>query len=183
LPIQQGRIFLDEQRIRILNPRALLQQGVAYVPQGNRVFTALTVQENLLVAGDMLGRSARKSGHMDRILSLFPSLRGLLQRRAGSLSGGERQILALASALILSPRVLLLDEPSLGLAPAAATLALRHIDLITREHGVASIIIEQRVRDVLRIAHRVYAMRQGYISYAGSSASLDNPEALRAVYL
>jgi branched-chain amino acid transport system ATP-binding protein len=116
-------------------------------------------------------------------LSLFPALRTKLKQRAGTLSGGEKQTLALSNALIVSPKVLLLDEPSLGLAPSLASEALGRIARISRESEITVLIVEQKVREVLKIAHRVVVLRTGRVSFEGPAAELKDDLKLREVYL
>ena len=182
LPVWRGRVLLDGREFELPTPRGLLLQGIAYVPQGNRVFTDLSVGENLEMGGITLPKKRSKEG-IERALSLFPTLKPRLHQRAGTLSGGEKQMLALANALILSPRVLLLDEPSLGLAPLRATEALRRIQAIAQENNTAILVVEQKVREVLRIANRVYVLRNGRVSYSGSVEALKDESKLRQVYL
>jgi branched-chain amino acid transport system ATP-binding protein len=184
LPLWQGHVILDSKILSSPAPRELLGLGVAYIPQGNRVFTDLTVHENLEMGGVTLPDKTRLNDGIARALTLFPALKPRLRQRAGSLSGGEKQMLALANALILSPRLLLLDEPSLGLAPPLVTEALRHIQEISRASSVTVLIVEQKVREVLEIAQRVYVLRNGLVSFSGPADSLlDDDGKLREVYL
>lgn len=136
LPLRHGHVIVDDMKLSSPKPRELIGMGLAYVPQGNRVFTELTVRENLEMGGFTLSESGRVKQGIDHVLALFPILKQRLHQRAGTLSGGEKQMLALANALILSPRLLLLDEPSLGLAPQPVTQAFRHIRGISRDFGV-----------------------------------------------
>jgi len=182
LPIWQGQVSLDGKALNAPNPREMLRAGVAYVPQGNRVFTDLTVRENLEVAGTALPNKASRNEGIERGLGLFPALRPRLRQRAGTLSGGEKQLLALANALVVAPRLLLMDEPSLGLAPQLVTEALRHVQEINRDSGVTVLIVEQKVREVLKISGRVYVLRTGSITFSGPAGTLDD-DALRRVYL
>ncbi len=183
LPLWEGKVRLDGEVLASPNPRDLLHRGVAYAPQGNRVFTDLTVRENLEMGGVTLRNQAQLKEGIERVLTLFPALKPRLRQRAGTLSGGEKQMLARANALIVSPRLLLLDEPSLGLAPPLVRAALGRIQQIAQDDGVACLIVEQKVREVLKIAHRVYVLRNGEVSFTGSSENLKDESKLREVYL
>jgi branched-chain amino acid transport system ATP-binding protein len=182
LSIWEGKVTLDGNALNSPNPRRLLRLGVSYIPQGNRVFTDLTVKENLEVAGITLRDKAQLKEGIERVLALFPALLHRLRQRAGTLSGGEKQMLALANGLVVSPRLLLADEPSLGLAPQLVSEALHHILDLNRNHKVTILIVEQKVREVLKIAHRVYVLRNGRISFDGPASALDDAK-LREVYL
>jgi len=183
LPIWKGQVILDGVALHSPNPRELLRSGVAYVPQGNRVFTDLTVRENLEMGGVTLSNGALLNEGIERVFTLFPSLKARLRQRAGTLSGGEKQMLALGNALVLSPRLLLLDEPSLGLAPPLVTEALGRIQQISRDSGVSVLMVEQKVREALKIAQRVYVLRNGLVSFSGPADSLSDDKKLREVYL
>jgi len=163
--------------------RRLLRSGVTYVPQGNRVFGDLSVREDLEMGGITLPNKKELNGRIERAFVLFPALKPRLRQRAGTLSGGEKQVLALANALILSPRLLLLDEPSLGLAPPLVSEALARIQQTSRDSQVAVLIVEQKVREVLKIARRVYVLRNGVVSFAGPADSLTDEAKLREAYL
>jgi branched-chain amino acid transport system ATP-binding protein len=182
IPLWKGKLCFDGKSMESTTPRELLRQGVAYVPQGNRVFTDMSVQENLEVAGITLLDKTDISEGIEKALDWFPVLRKLLKRRAGTLSGGEKQMLALANGLMTSPRLLLLDEPSLGLAPPLVAEALQRIRTISQDKGVTVLIVEQKVREVLKIAHRVYVLRNGSVSFRGRSADLQDDAKLREVY-
>lgn len=182
LPLWQGQICLDGKSINPLNPRSLLRAGVAYVPQGNRVFADFTVKENLEVAGITLSNKVVLKQHIERVLSLFPQLVPRLHQRACTLSGGEKQMLAMSNALVVGPRLLLADEPSLGLAPPLVSEALSEFQKLSRDFGMTVVIVEQKVREVLKIANRVYVLRNGQVTFEGSTATLDD-EKLRNLYL
>lgn len=183
IPVWQGQVLFDDKAVLSPKPREWLRMGVAYVPQGNRVFTDLTVQENLEMGGITLpAKQAVKDG-IERVFTLFPALKERLKQRAGTLSGGEKQMLALGNALILSPKLLLLDEPSLGLAPPLVSEALGRIQQISRDSGVTVLIVEQKVREVLKIANRVYVLRTGRVSFTGPAAELKDDAKLKEVYL
>ena len=183
LPIWEGRLRLDGELLSSPRPQELLRAGVSYVPQGNRVFTDLTVKENLELGGTALSSRAKLVDGVERVLTFFPILKERVRQLAGTLSGGEKQMLALANALLLSPRLLLLDEPSLGLAPPLVTRALTEISRINSELGVSVLIVEQKVREVLRIAMRVYVLRNGRVSFSGATDELNDHAKLREVYL
>ena len=182
IPIKEGQLYLDGALVTGPIPSQMLARGVVYVPQGNRVFPDLTVYENLMMAGfTMQSRHKRVEG-ADAVLGVFPELRQHLKQRAGSLSGGEKQMLALASSMMLSPRLLLLDEPSLGLAPPLVSEALQRIASMCIQNGVAILIVEQKVREVVNIANRVYVLRNGQVCFSGQAEELRDECRLREVY-
>lgn len=183
IPIWQGQVSFNGEGVPSPKPRELLRRGIAYVPQGNRVFTDLTVHENLEMGGITLASKQQLRDGMERVFTLFPALKPRLKQRAGTLSGGEKQMLALGNALILSPKLLLLDEPSLGLAPPLVSEALRRIQQISRDSGVTVLIVEQKVREVLKIARRVYVLRNGRVSFTGPAEALQDDAKLKEVYL
>lgn len=183
LPIWEGRVLLNGQPLDSPSPRELLRAGVAYVPQGNRVFADLTVRENLEVGGITLDGKPRVREGIERALTLFPALRSRLRQRASTLSGGEKQMVALANALIVMPRLLLLDEPSLGLAPPLVTGAFSRLRQLNRDFRISMLVVEQKVREVLKMADRVYVLRTGSVSYSGPTAPLMDQARLREVYL
>lgn len=165
-----GRILLDGVDLLALPPHEVPKQGIGYVPQGRRLFSELTVEENLQV-----GLLTRKRGADTRahVLELFPILRERLDQRAGTLSGGEQQMLATARALCLEPKVLLLDEPTEGLMP---TMIAKILEIVAklREMGVATILVEQRVESALHVADRIAFIENG------RSAEVVSPDRLRA---
>lgn len=183
LPIWGGRICLNGQPVRDSSPRSLHAAGAAYVPQGNRVFGNLSVKENLEIGGIALASGSARRRAIKAAVELFPVLAGRLHQRARTLSGGEQQMLALASALVLSPRLLLLDEPSLGLSPQMVSEALNRIRMISHGSGTAILIVEQKVHEVLRIAQRVYVLRNGRVVFSGPARELKDKDKLRDVYL
>jgi branched-chain amino acid transport system ATP-binding protein len=181
LPLESGSIRVDGQSLPPGNPQARLELGVGYVPQGGRVFGALTVGENLLIGGGRLPK-AQRNREIERVLAWFPMLRERLYLRAGKLSGGERQMLALGTALIRSPRLLLLDEPSLGLAPARVPELLATIRRIVRAENGSALIVEQKIREVLRCSDRAWVLQDGRLIYNDASDRLIDGEQWRRLY-
>lgn len=159
LPVASGTISLDGTRLHGLPAHDIPKRGLAYVPQGRRLFGPLTVAENLAVGGLVRGND---SATLDHVLALFPRLRERLTQIAGTLSGGEQQMLAIARALCLRPKVLLLDEPTEGLQPSMIALIQDAVRTLKAE-GVAVVLIEQRVDAVLKLADRVAFMVAGRI--------------------
>jgi branched-chain amino acid transport system ATP-binding protein len=182
MPVWEGRLVFDGQDLSRVRPSDLARLGITHVPQGSRIFQSLTVRENLHIAGTTSDARAQ-SRQIEGVLALFPSLQTKLGRRASTLSGGEMQMLALANALVPSPRMLVLDEPSLGLAPPLVRTALNFVQSICADRGVAALVVEQKVREVLRIAHRACVLRLGRVTYFGPAAPLQDESKLRQVYL
>ncbi|HEY3065807.1 MAG TPA: ABC transporter ATP-binding protein [Methylomirabilota bacterium] len=177
----RGRIVHDGRDITAWSADAVVAAGIGHVPEGRDVFTDFTVQENLLVGGHTLAR-AEVPARMEAAFALFPVLRERRRQRAGTLSGGEQQMLAIARALMTRPRLLLLDEPSLGLAPLLTREIFRIIRRIN-ETGVAVLLVEQNARAALALAARAYVLETGRIAAAGASAALATDDRIRAAYL
>ena len=157
VPVRSGSIELNGQRIDTLSPHLIPLQGVAYVPQGRRLFSELSVQQNMQV-----GLMASNSGSelQESVLALFPRLRERLKQRAETLSGGEQQMLAMARALCMNPKVILLDEPTEGLQPSMISL-IRDVIVKLKQDNVAVILVEQHVDAVLSITDRVAFIEHG----------------------
>ncbi len=172
VPATAGRILLDGRDIAALSAHRIPGEGIAWVPQGRRLFGPMTVAENLDV-----GLLVRKGDPAlrERVLALFPRLRERLDQTSATLSGGEQQMLAIARALCLDPRVLLLDEPTEGLQPGMIAL-IREVVTELRGRGVAVVLVEQRTRAVIRIADRVVFMEQGRVAEVTGPLSPDAPQ-------
>ena len=181
LPTWDGRVVYSGYSGPIA-ARPLVRHGVVFVPQGNRVFPMLSVLDNLHLAAAHHIRTRRREC-VDRALHLFPTLQSRLRQRAGTLSGGEKQSLALGCALSLEPHTLLLDEPSLGLSPRLASETMDRLSVLTKESGVTCLVVEQRVREVLRVADQVCALREGSIAFLGATDELRDSSALRQIFL
>jgi branched-chain amino acid transport system ATP-binding protein len=164
-------------------PHALVRRGLAHVPEGRRIFAALTVRENLEMGGFTVGERRTLATAIDRAFALFPRLRERVGQPAGTLSGGEQQMLAIARALVARPRLLLLDEPSLGLAPLLVQEIFREIGRINREDGVTILLVEQNAHLALGLASRGYVIETGRIVLEDlAPALLANPQ-VREAYL
>jgi branched-chain amino acid transport system ATP-binding protein len=180
LPPRGGEIRLFGETISGLSPEAISRKGVGLVPQGRRVFPTLTVRENLVVAR----QSRNGTGHwtLERVLELFPPLRDRQQQHAGSLSGGEQQMLAIGRALMGNPRVLLMDEPSEGLAPRIVAEVGRTIARLKQE-GQSIVLVEQNVTLALALADDVVLLNTGRVVFAGSVDEVRNDQVLITQHL
>jgi branched-chain amino acid transport system ATP-binding protein len=178
---QRGRILYRGRDLAAASPDAIVAAGIGHVPEGRDIFGEFTVRENLLVGAHTTPRR-----HVDERLAeayaAFPVLRERQGQRAGTLSGGEQQMLAIARALMARPRVLLLDEPSLGLAPRLVREIFRVIERINRD-GVTVLLVEQNARRALAVAARGYVLETGRIAVSGPSAELVADPRIRAAYL
>jgi branched-chain amino acid transport system ATP-binding protein len=168
-----GEIWFDGVLTNNYTPSQNVHHKLAFAPQGNRIFDQLTVLENLKLGGYYLPTSQLKS-KINEAINLFPILKTKLSQDAGKLSGGQQQMLALARALMSQPKLLLLDEPSLGLSPGVLRDVFETIHHINRETGVAILIVEQRVREVLEVCDRVYGIKRGQTMFESDSKNLLN---------
>jgi branched-chain amino acid transport system ATP-binding protein len=180
--IHAGTITLAGEKVTGRATEALVRQGLALVPQGRLLFGDMTVRENLEMGAYSIANRETWETQLSRAEALFPILRERAQQPAGLLSGGEQQMLAVARALMSSPRCLLLDEPSLGLSPKAFGTIIDAIRRINEE-GIPVLIAEQNVRRVLRIADYVYVLENGRIELSGEGKQLMADDRVRAAYL
>ena len=183
VPCRSGKIFVQGQEIQNLEPDRIVRMGVCQVPEGRRIFPNLTVRENLDMGAFL--RRDKKEVRKDReyVYSLFPFLAERSNQEGGTLSGGEQQMLAISRALMARPELLLLDEPSMGLAPLLIKQIFGIIRKINEEHNTTIFLVEQNAHQALRIADRGYVLESGRITLSGSAESLlDNPE-VRSAYL
>jgi branched-chain amino acid transport system ATP-binding protein len=171
-----GTIRFEASLVRPGTTPALVRAGLSFVPQGRNTFRELSVGENLRVARS----SARHDGAPpdEKVFLLFPALRERLGHRAGSLSGGQQQMLALACALLRAPRLIMLDEPSTGLAPVLVESVFDTIATLRRELGTSILVVDQNVTALLEIADRVYVLKEGEVIYGGSPDALRESEGL-----
>ncbi len=176
-----GHVLLDGQDITYLPSHHIMRRGIAVSPEGRRVFPALTVTENLQMGGFFLGKDEIQAG-IEHVFELFPRLRERAVQRAGTLSGGEQQMLAIGRALMSKPRLLLLDEPTLGLAPLIIA-QIFEIILTVRAEGVTVFLVEQNANKALQIADRGYVLENGRLVLEDTGANLLKNDAVRKAYL
>ncbi len=183
LKVWQGKILYEGKEIQNRSPLENIREGIGFVPQGNRVFTELTVWENLEMGGYTLNDHTLLRDRIEQVFDLFPVLRGRARQIAGTLSGGEQQMLALANALILSPKLLLLDEPSLGLSPGLVNKAFEKIVEVNKRLETTILIVEQKVKKILGLADRVYILKMGKVIHEGPAKELLEGDRIHQVYL
>jgi branched-chain amino acid transport system ATP-binding protein len=176
-----GRVFLEEADITRLAPEARVNRGIALCPEGRRIFTRMTVEENLRL-GAGLSHQKDFAESCEYVFQLFPVLQTLMERHAGFLSGGEQQQLAVARALMSKPKVLLLDEPSLGLAPMIVEVIFNLIVRL-RDEGTTILLVEQNVRAALQVADRGYVLNTGRLELAGTAHELLESTSVEEAYL
>jgi branched-chain amino acid transport system ATP-binding protein len=182
VPAAAGRIRFDGHDIAGLAPQEILRRGIAHCPEGRRVFPYMTVEENLAMGAYVRTDDTAVAADMERVFTHFPILAERRRQAAGTLSGGEQQMLAIGRALMARPRMILFDEPSLGLAPTIVENVFRIIAGIQRE-GTTVLMVEQNAYMALALASRAYVMETGRIVLEGPAAELAKNERVRAAYL
>jgi branched-chain amino acid transport system ATP-binding protein len=182
MPVVAGAIRYDGVDIKGRTPHTIARDGIAHVPEGRHVFPRMTIEENLAV-GAMSAPAATATEERRRVYDLFPILAERRHQRAGTLSGGEQQMLAIARALMGRPRLLLLDEPSLGLAPLMVKRIFSAITTINAERHTTVLLVEQNAHHALRVAGRGYVLAQGRVCLSGTSAELVHNPDVRSAYL
>jgi branched-chain amino acid transport system ATP-binding protein len=175
---RSGEIVLGGRRLGRTSPEAIARSGVAHVPEGRGIFAELTVWENLRMGAYMVRRP-----HFEVVLEYFPWLETRRAQQAGTLSGGEQQMLALARAFLGRPRLLMLDEPSLGLAPLVTREVFRVVSDLNRKEGIAVLVVEQNATIALTAAARAYVLETGRVAIAGTADDLKTNDAVRSAYL
>ena len=182
LPLRGGRILFEGRSLAGLDPRQIVALGLAHVPEGRQVFPSLTVLENLEMGARTPAARAARRGSLDEVFALFPRLEERGRQMAGTLSGGEQQMLAIGRGLMARPRLLLLDEPSLGLAPLAVRSIMEIVETVNRR-GTTILLVEQNVRRALGLCHRGYVVENGAVTLVGSREELLRSDHVRRAYL
>ena len=177
-----GRIVFEGEDITRLTPHEVSRRGIALVPEGRRIFPRMTVMENIQM-GAIFADPVNFDADLQRMFAMFPILEQRLQQRAGTLSGGEQQMLAIARALMGRPKLLMLDEPSLGLAPIYIRRVFEIIRELNRDYGMTILLVEQNAHHALRAAHRGYVLQHGEVVLTGTGAELLASPEVRAAYL
>ena len=179
---RKGSVCFDGQDITRLAPHRIVKLGIAMVPEGRQIFSRLSVLENLRLGAYIYDEPSQIAEDLERVFELFPRLRERADQLGGSLSGGEQQMLAMGRALMSRPRLLLLDEPSMGLAPL---LVERIYDIVTRinEQGTSVLLVEQNARMALRVSKHAYVMETGKLVFEGAAAEMLEDDRVRKAYL
>ena len=180
---RSGQILYDGKPIDTLTTEAIVRLRVAHVPEGRGTFTALSVEENLRIAAYTRKDKAGVAEDMERCFSYFPILKQRIEQQAGTLSGGEQQMLAISRALMLRPRLMLLDEPSFGLAPLIVQDIFRIMRLINQEQKVSMLLVEQNAALALDLASEAYVLETGNVVMSGPAKDIKSDERIRKSYL
>lgn len=181
--LRSGEVLFDGRRIDGTAPDAIVRLGIAMVPEGRRVFPLMSVRDNLLMGAFTRSDKAGIAQTLESVLARFPRLKERYNQQASTLSGGEQQMMVIGRALMAKPRLLLLDEPSLGVAPKLVQDIARSIVAINKEEKVSVLLVEQNSRMALRISQRAYALTTGSIALSGNSAEMLNDDRIKALYL
>ena len=181
-PPVAGEVLFEGKRLNEMPTHRITAMGISLAPEGRAIFANLTVAENLDLGAYLQTNKAKKAKELDRVYTLFPRLKERLKQMGGTLSGGEQQMLAIGRALMASPRLLLLDEPSLGLAPMLVHTIFAAIDEINKE-GTTILLVEQNANAALRHSHRAYVLETGTIIMEGPSQQLAADPRVKAAYL
>ena len=169
---RRGEVRLEGQSVASIPPHRLVERGIGHVPEGRGVFPALTVLENLEMGAYLLNNRSEFLRRIENVFTLFPRLQERMQQRGGTLSGGEQQMLAIGRALMQEPRILLLDEPSMGLAPLLVEEIFNIVQRLNAEQKTTILLVEQNAQAALQVAHRAYVLETGHISITGPAQEL-----------
>lgn len=178
-----GTVTFQGHRLDRLPPHEVVRHGIAHVPEGRRLFARQTVYENLILGSYTRKAATEREEVLERIFALFPVLKERRGQKAGTLSGGEQQMLAIGRGLMLRPKLLMLDEPSLGIAPKLVDKIFETIQELNKRDGITILLVEQNVREALEMAHRAYVLQTGNIVMEGSGKQLLQSDSIQKAYL
>ena len=181
--VQTGDILFEGVKIQNRKPSINAANGIGYIPQGNKIFDRLNVQENLELGGFFLRDQKELNQRIDQIYKLFPVLAAYRTKIAGKLSGGERQMLGISRGLIMNPKLILLDEPSIGLAPKLVKQTMELIKKVRDRFETTILVVEQNVREVLKVVERVYVLRLGTIILEETEVGVGSEKKIKEVFL
>ncbi|MFY9174707.1 MAG: ABC transporter ATP-binding protein [Peptococcia bacterium] len=180
---KKGSIDFEGNKISEMPADQIVRLGISHVPEGRRIFPKMTVLENLEMGAYSLGKNVDIKPDLEKIYTMFPRLKERLKQRAGTFSGGEQQMLAIARALMNRPKVLLMDEPSMGIAPLVVEEIFRTIVKLNKEQGMTILLVEQNAQMALSIAHRAYVIENGSVVLEGDAVSMKNNPEVKKAYL
>ncbi|MCU0484523.1 MAG: ABC transporter ATP-binding protein [Anaerolineales bacterium] len=183
VPARHGQVIFKGQDITHMKPHLIVAAGVGHVPEGRGVFPRLTVRENLEMGAFTIDDTAEIARRLETVFGLFPRLKERINQKGGTLSGGEQQMLATARGLMLQPRILLMDEPSMGLAPVLVEAIFDVIKKLNQQQGTTILLVEQNALMALSIAHRGYVLQTGQIVVTDTAENLKKNEMVKAAYL
>ena len=183
LRLDEGSISFENQRIDQVPAHRLVDMGIAHVPEGRRLFARLSVQQNLTLGAFTKKSPEHREATLKNIFKLFPILENRKNQRAGTLSGGEQQMLAIARGLMSKPKLLMLDEPSMGIMPKLITEIFEMIQRVNKEEGITILLVEQNVQEALELAHYAYVLQTGRIVMEGKPSDLLQTDMIKKAYL
>jgi branched-chain amino acid transport system ATP-binding protein len=179
----EGEIYFEGKKIDHFQPQDIVKAGISHVPEGRRLFPAMSVKENLSMGAYLRKERKEIERELEKVFYYFPKLQERQKQRAGSLSGGEQQMLAIGRALMAKPKLLLLDEPSIGLSPLMSQMIGKIVSTINKEEGVSILLVEQNAKMALSLANKGYVLETGAIVLAGDARELLNNNMVRSAYL
>jgi len=179
----EGEIYFEGKKIDHFRPHDIVKAGISHVPEGRRLFPAMSVKENLSMGAYLRKERKEIEREFEKVFYYFPKLQERQKQRAGSLSGGEQQMLAIGRALMAKPKLLLLDEPSIGLSPLMSQMIGKIVSTINKEEGVSILLVEQNAKMALSLANKGYVLETGAIVLAGDARELLSNDMVRSAYL
>jgi branched-chain amino acid transport system ATP-binding protein len=183
MPLDDGTVFFDNRRIDQMPAHKVVDLGIAHVPEGRRLFARLTVAQNLTLGAYTRKSPEHRESTLKKIFEIFPILEQRKNQAAGTLSGGEQQMLAIARGLMSKPKLLMLDEPSMGIMPKLITEIFEMVQRVNREEGLTILLVEQNVQEALEIAHYAYVLQTGRVVTEGKPADLLRTDMIQKAYL